>query len=237
MDLEKDLSGPITERTGRHPLPDFETWVKTAKRLGLLGNKLVVVYDHGPGVFAARLWWMLAWMGQDNVALLDGGFSEWSKQNLEVESGDAGSSEFSDTAAAEGWKEVSKLRSDAEEILQSLGTDARLVLDAREPQRFNGETEPLDKKAGHIPGAMNRHFALNLQDGCFRPAAELRREFMQLLGDRDPGQVIHSCGSGVTACHNLFAMELAGISGSRLYPGSWSEWIADPARPIETSID
>ena len=234
VDLEQELSGPITSSSGRHPLPDFSAWVKTAARLGLLGDKLVVAYDHGPGVFAARLWWMLAWAGQDHVALLDGGFSEWRKQNLPLQSGDDSPPLVPTKNSAEDREELSTLKSDAGEILRSLGQQSLLVIDAREPQRFSGETEPLDKKAGHIPGSVNRYFALNLQDGRFRDRADIRREFEALLKGRDPLQVIHSCGSGVTACHNLFAMEFAGISGSRLYPGSWSEWIADPARPIET---
>ena len=232
VDLEKDLSGSIAPDTGRHPLPDFAVWREKLLSLGIDGDSTVALYDGGPGVFAARFWWMLGWAGIANVMLLDGGFEEWRRQGLSLETvehsvgkGLASSDTVSQTESA-GYV-------NANYLMTRLSAPDPLVIDAREPERFSGQKEPLDKKAGCIPGAVNRHFALNLSKGRFKTPESLREEFMSLLNDRSPETVIHSCGSGVTACHNLFAMELAGLSGSRLYPGSWSEWITNPSRPIE----
>ena len=232
VDLEKDLSGPITPETGRHPLPDFPAWRKKLLRLGIDSDSTVVLYDGGPGVFAARFWWMLGWGGIPNVMLLDGGFAEWRRQELPLETEEHAAAMITPStdrvSDTEGAGHV-----DADFLMAGLGAPDPLVLDAREPERFSGLKEPLDKKAGCIPGAVNRHFALNLSEGRFKTPGSLREEFASLLKKRSPETVVHSCGSGVTACHNLFAMELAGLSGSRLYPGSWSEWITDPDRPIE----
>ena len=235
VDLERDLSGQITSSTGRHPLPDVDEWINRAAVLGLTGGQKIVAYDHGPGVFAARLWWMLGWIGVDDVWLLDGGFANWSKSGKSTISGEATAELPSSNLTS--LKEVNALKADADEILNSLNGEVVSVVDAREPPRFSGEVEPLDAKAGHIPGAINYHFALSLEDGQFRSRAELKEIFDQVTAGRNPQNIIHSCGSGVTACHNLFAMEYSGIKGSRLYPGSWSEWIADPSRPIETSFE
>ncbi|MEK9627270.1 MAG: sulfurtransferase [Gammaproteobacteria bacterium] len=236
VDLEADMSGPITPETGRHPLPDVSTWIDTVQRLGLAGSRHIVAYDHGPGVFAARLWWMLGWVGVNHVSILDGGFAGWEKLGLSVSAGEHMTrSEISDITDLSDLKEVVGLRVSANDLERALGTEQYMILDAREPKRFSGQEEPLDKKAGHIPGATNRFLGLNLSDGCFKSKDLLRAEFDSLLHERNVSDVVHSCGSGVTACHNLFAMEYAGLSGSRLYPGSWSEWIADPSRPIETS--
>jgi len=236
VDLEADMSGPITPETGRHPLPDVSIWIETIQKLGLNDGRHIVAYDHGPGVFAARLWWMLGWIGVHNVSILDGGFTRWEKLGLSVSAGEhVTRSETKDVSDRFELKEVVGLRVSAYDLERALGTEQYMILDAREPKRFSGQEEPLDKKAGHIPGATNRFLGLNLADGCFKSKDLLRAEFDSLLHERNVSDVVHSCGSGVTACHNLFAMEYAGLSGSRLYPGSWSEWIADPARPIETS--
>ena len=232
VDLEKDLSGPITPETGRHPLPDFPAWRKKLLRLGIDSDSTVVLYDGGPGVFAARFWWMLGWGGIPNVMLLDGGFAEWRRQELPLETEEHAAAMITPSADRVSDTE-SAGHVDADFLMAGLGAPDPLVLDAREPERFSGLKEPLDKKAGCIPGAVNRHFALNLSEGRFKTPGSLREEFASLLKKRSPETVVHSCGSGVTACHNLFAMELAGLSGSRLYPGSWSEWITDPDRPIE----
>lgn len=235
VDLERDLSGQITSSTGRHPLPAVDDWIDRAALLGLTGGQKIVVYDHGPGVFAARLWWMLGWIGISDVWLLDGGFATWSKSGKSTISGEEPVELPSSNLTS--LKEVNDLKADADEILKSLGGGVLSIVDAREPPRFSGEVEPLDAKAGHIPGAINYHFALSLEDGQFRSRAELKEIFDQVTAGRNPQNIIHSCGSGVTACHNLFAMEYSGIKGSRLYPGSWSEWIADPSRPTETSFE
>ncbi|MDC1072551.1 sulfurtransferase [Gammaproteobacteria bacterium] len=235
VDLERDLSGQITSSTGRHPLPAVDDWIDRAAGLGLTGGQKIVVYDHGPGVFAARLWWMLGWIGISDVWLLDGGFATWSKSGKSTISGEEPVELPSSNLTS--LKEVNDLKADADEILKSLGGGVLSIVDAREPPRFSGEVEPLDAKAGHIPGAINYHFALNLEDGKFRSHAKLKEAFEQVTAGRNPQNIIHSCGSGVTACHNLFAMEYSGIKGSRLYPGSWSEWIADPSRPTETSFE
>ena len=232
VDLEKDLSGLITPETGRHPLPEFPAWRKMLLRLGIDSDSAVVLYDGGPGVFAARFWWMLGWAGIPNVMLLDGGFAEWCRQELPLETEEHAAAMITPSADRVSDTE-SAGHVDADFLMAGLGAPDPLVLDAREPERFSGLKEPLDKKAGCIPGAVNRHFALNLSEGRFKTPESLREEFASLLKKRSPETVIHSCGSGVTACHNLFAMELAGLSGSRLYPGSWSEWITDPDRPIE----
>ena len=235
VDLERDLSGQITSSTGRHPLPAVDDWIDRAALLGLTGGQKIVVYDHGPGVFAARLWWMLGWIGISDVWLLDGGFATWSKSDKSTISGEEPVELPSSNLTS--LKEVNDLKADADEILKSLGGGVLSIVDAREPPRFSGEVEPLDAKAGHIPGAINYHFALNLEDGKFRSRGKLKEAFEQVTAGRNPQNIIHSCGSGVTACHNLFAMEYSGIKGSRLYPGSWSEWIADPSRPTETSFE
>ena len=232
VDLEKDLSGPITPETGRHPLPDFPAWRNKLLRLGIDSDSTVVLYDGGPGVFAARFWWMLGWAGIPNVMLLDGGFAEWCRQEFPLETEEHAAAMITPSADRVSDTE-SAGQVDADFLMAGLGAPDPLVLDAREPERFSGLKEPLDKKAGCIPGAVNRHFALNLSEGRFKTPESLREEFASLLKKRSPETVVHSCGSGVTACHNLFAMELAGLSGSRLYPGSWSEWITDPDRPIE----
>lgn len=226
--LDRDLSGAKTGRNGRHPLPTREAFAATAAGLGLRPGTQVVAYDGQGGMYAARLWWMLRWIGHGAAAVLDGGTAAWTAaggaltQALPATPGAAGAYPLGDSLAPS---------LDGDALLARLGR-VRLI-DARAGERFRGEVEPLDRLAGHIPGASNRFFKDNLQaDGRFKPAAELREAFAVLLGARAPAEVVHQCGSGVTACHNLLAMEAAGLSGSVLYPGSWSEWSSDPSRPV-----
>ena len=197
VDLEKDLSDPVSPDTGRHPLPDFSDWRERLLTLGVDRDSAVVLYDAGPGVFAARFWWMLGWAGIPNVMLLDGGFAEWRRQGLALETEEDA---HGSTAVAESDLSDSEhaLYVDAEFLMANLGASDFLVLDAREAERFSGLKEPLDKKAGCIPGSLNRHFALNLSEGRFKAPELLRKEFGEILQGRAPETVVHSCGSGVT---------------------------------------
>ena len=225
--LDADLSGPKTGRNGRHPLPSRADFARTMGRAGITPASLVVTLDAQGGVYAARVWWMLRWMGHDAVAVLDGGTAAWRA------AGGGLSTQPTTPDSAPPYPERAPLvgTQDAAGLAATLGR-VRLV-DARAPERFRGEVEPLDAQAGHIPGALNRFFKNNLgSDGRFKPPEQLRIDFAALLGGQGAEQIVHSCGSGVTACHNLLAMEHAGLSGSKLYPGSWSEWASDPARPI-----
>ena len=229
--LDEDLSSPITEQSGRHPLPESSRFAAYLASIGWSPAKLLVAYDEGSNAVASRLWWLMRYFGQPS-ALLDGGLAAWVASGRPLEQGDTARPA---TAVVELQPNES-IKIETGTILKKLGTGESLVLDARASQRFRGEVEPLDTRAGHIPGSINRPFGSNLEmSGRFKSREALREEFIELLAGRDPRTLAHSCGSGVTACHNLFAMELAGLEGSRLYPGSWSEWIRDPARPIETS--
>lgn len=222
LHLDRDLCGPKTGPDGafrgRHPLPERDAFAALLRRLGLRAGRQVVAYDRQGGMYAARLWWMLRWMGHAEVAVLDGAWDgEWTTAPA--------------AATPSDWQAGEPLAGqiDAAGLLQQLGR-VRLI-DARAPERFRGEVEPLDKAAGHIPGASNRFFKGNLDaDGRFKPVAQLRAELLPLA----TGTVVHQCGSGVTACHNLLAMAHAGLDAGLLYVGSWSEWSADPARPIAT---
>ncbi len=225
--LEQDLSGTSNGRNGRHPLPGRQAFARTAGAFGITPQTQVVVYDRQGATYAARAWWLLRWIGHGPVAVLDGGFDAWLAAGGESESGAQARSPLADYPL----QPVAMPTVDVDELERSLAT-VRLV-DARAPERFRGEVEPLDARAGHIPGALNRFFRDNLAaDGRFKPAETLRDEFTALLGEGGAAPVVHQCGSGVTACHNLLAMEVAGLAGSVLYPGSWSEWSADPSRPI-----
>lgn len=227
--LDDDLSAARTGRNGRHPLPDADRFAQRLGELGVANDTQVVAYDASGGYYAARLWWMLRWLGHESVAVLDGGWEAWVKGGNPV------------TAQPPAIKPVrfvarrnNGLALDANAVAAALGKPRPLLLDARAPNRYRGENETLDPVAGHIPGAANRFFQLNLgADGKFKPAAALKAEFTALLGNAAPAEVVHYCGSGVTACHNLLAMEIAGLAGSRLYPGSWSEWCSDRSKPIE----
>jgi thiosulfate/3-mercaptopyruvate sulfurtransferase len=228
LHLDEDLSGAKSGKNGRHPLPAISALAQKMSSIGIDSGKQVVAYDDSGGPYASRLWWLLRWLGHDNVSILDGGINKWLAENRAT-----------DRAVPVGKpgtfvaNQKSGMSVDADFILANISRGESIVVDARAPERYRGETEPIDPVAGHIPGALNRVFKNNLNaDGTFKSAANLKQEFESLLGTRSPGQVINQCGSGVTACHNLFAMEIAGLSGSKLYPGSWSEWCADPARPV-----
>jgi thiosulfate/3-mercaptopyruvate sulfurtransferase len=227
--LDEDLSGPKTGRNGRHPLPTREAWSATLGRLGIGPATPVVVYDGQGGMYAARAWWMLRWVGHQAVSVLDGGLAAWRESGGAIEAGEPPAPY---PRIVPYPVDASLVRSiDADALLRSLGNVT--LLDARAGDRFRGEVEPLDARAGHIPGARSRFFRDNLEpDGRFRSPQALRAAF-EAFG-ASPERVVHQCGSGVTACHNLLAMEVAGLSGSALYPGSWSEWSADPARPVAT---
>lgn len=225
--LDRDLSGPKNGGNGRHPLPDRETMAARFAAAGISRDSQVVAYDQDSGAMAARAWWLLRWLGHRRVAVLDGGMSEWVEAELPL-TPIVPEDRPGNLRAQPGEASV-----DAAYVLAHLDDRQCCHIDARAADRFRGENETLDPVAGHIPGAINRHFMLNLgEDGRFKPAAVLRAEFTHLLAGRSPERVVHSCGSGVTACHNLLAMEVAGLTGARLYPGSWSEWITDPSRPI-----
>jgi len=230
--LDRDLSGPVTPQSGRHPLPAVATLAASLGRFGIDRTVQVVAYDQGSGAFAARLWWLLRWLGHTSVAVLDGGFAAWERAGLPV-SNEA----FTPTARRFEAHANGALSSSAEVAAAlasgALARGAPLLVDARSADRFAGENETIDAVAGHIPGARNHPFATN-QDaqGRWLPAAQLRAAWQATLAGRSPQQLIAMCGSGVTACHNLLALEVAGLSGARLYAGSWSEWIRDPAHAI-----
>jgi thiosulfate/3-mercaptopyruvate sulfurtransferase len=226
--LDADLSAAKTGTNGRHPLPTPEQAAATFGRLGIAQGKQVVAYDQGGGAYAARLWWMLRWLGHESAAVLDGGYAKWSAEGRVVSTEPA-----EPTPATFRISRVTPTVN-ATGVMASIPRQGLLILDARAPERFRGETEPFDPVAGHIPGARNRPHTHNLNaDGTFKHPAFLRAEFGAILDGVPHDQVVHQCGSGVTACHNLLAMEIAGLEGTRLYPGSWSEWCADPARPVE----
>ena len=228
LHLDDDLSGVKNGRNGRHPLPDVAAFARRMSECGVDATTQVVAYDNEGGIFASRLWWMLRWLGHDRVAVLDGGLAGWKRSKRElVDSVPAVEPRVFTPQPRDMTVEVGQLMADLE-------SRRLLILDARNEERFRGEKETLDPVGGHIPGAVNRFYFDNLDDdGCFfKPAEELRAEYSALLAGRPAAHVVQQCGSGVTACHNLLAMELAGLSGSKLYPGSWSEWCADPSRPV-----
>ena len=227
--MDRDLSGPTTGRNGRHPLPEARSFIAWLGRQGVAPDTQVVCYDAGPGASASRLWWMLRWIGHENVAVLDGGLAKWQREGRPV------TAELPQVQAVvyPGKAKASMLASLA---LVEKKLKRAAFLDARTPVRWRGEQEPIDPVAGRIPGAKNRFINENLQaDGTFKPADLLKQEFLAVLGERSPAEVINYCGSGVAACHNALAMEIAGFTGSRVYIGSWSEWCADPMRPIARS--
>ena len=225
--LDRDLSAPKTGTNGRHPLPDPGAFIAWLGQQGLTPGDQVVSYDGASGAMAARLWWMLRWVGHEAVAVLDGGLAKWLQEGRPTtrEVPRFAHTSYPVRPPAARAVDVNALESRTEELL---------LLDARAPARFRGEQEPIDPIAGRIPGAKNRFSNDNLgTQGIFKKPQLLRDEFRAVLGDRAPEEVVSYCGSGVAACHNLLAMELAGLRGGKLYAGSWSEWIADPARPRE----
>lgn len=229
--VDEDLSGEKNGRNGRHPLPQPEAFAAFLAEHGVTEDSHVVAYDDVGGQYAARLWWVARWIGFDRVALLDGGWGKWNAEGRAVDQ---------NLPEAKVGAVIAKtndgLLVKVDEVEANLESAARVVIDARAPERYRGEVEPLDRVAGHIPGALNHVFKQSLnEDLTMRSPDELRAAFDALLGDRPPAEVIHQCGSGITACVNLFAMEWAGLSGSKLYAGSWSEWSSDPARPLATN--
>lgn len=229
-DLNEDLSSPVTPQSGRHPLPDPQVLCAKLGAWGVGRQTQVVVYDDSYGSMAVRLWWLLRWLGHENVALLDGGLPKWMREKGAMSADLPHPTSQSFPCTINSGMSVDAVAVDH----YRLSAEHRLI-DARPEQRFSGEREPLDTVAGHIPGAVNWVFEENLDmDGTFLPAEELRENYLRLMEGVAPHNVIHTCGSGVTASHNLLAMEVAGLTGSRLYPGSWSEWITDPSRPVAT---
>ena len=229
LHLDRDLSSPMTGHNGRHPWPDAQRLAELLGAAGVSPKTQVVVYDDAGGMVAARLWYLLRWLGHERVALLDGGFGQWVKQGrpLSTELPTSAPGVFSESIAPRD----TLLGADA--VLAKIERGELLLVDARAPDRFRGENETIDPVGGHIPGARNRFFRDNLDaDGLFRPAAELRSEFAELLAGFTPRQTVMYCGSGASACVNLLAMEVAGLPGARLYAGSWSEWCSDPVRPV-----
>jgi len=231
-DLDHDLSAhgaADAASGGRHPLPRREVFAQWLRQIGLLTDTQVVVYDRNGLNFCGRLWWMLKWAGHEAVAVLDGGLAAWMASGGAVENGPATPRAPSDWTLQPPLRELVT----AADVLAHLDQPDQTLIDARAAPRYRGEVEPLDPVAGHIPGALNRPFGLNLDEqGRFKPADTLRAEFEALLAGRDTGSVVHQCGSGVSAVPNLLAMEVAGYAPTRLFAGSWSEWCRDPSRPV-----
>ena len=229
--LDHDLSSPVTANSGRHPLPDVNQFKEKLGNWGITKDTQVIVYDDAAGSYAARLWWMLRWLGHDSVAVLDGGFSSWKQQGLPVTSDIP---QFSRTTYI-GEPNLEMLI-DSDDLQEKLAQSQSLLIDVRDPVRYQGIEEPIDKVAGHIPGSINIPWKNNIaENGLYLPKAQLHDEYMKVLHDTPIDNTVFMCGSGVTACHSLLALEHIGISGIKLYPGSWSAWITDPARPVETS--
>jgi thiosulfate/3-mercaptopyruvate sulfurtransferase len=226
VDLDNDLSGSKTGTNGRHPLPSPDEWATTRQRLGIASDTHVIAYDSQGTAFASRLWWMLRAIGHDKVQVLDGGLESWKGELDTAIVAPTPLEKKPKPVAYQGLVLV-------DEIVDNLASQRKTVIDARSSDRFHGQNETLDPVAGHIPGSLNRFFKNNLQGSEFKPPEILRKEYSDLLGNIRSSDVIHSCGSGVTACVNLLAMEQAGLVGSLLYAGSWSEWCADPKRPVE----
>lgn len=234
VSLDDTMSSAKSGLNGRHPLPTREAFASAMAALGAHDHMPIVVYDNAGGMYAARLWWMLRWAGHAQVSVLDGGYAAWLASGAAVAS----------TPTAPRATGAFTLRPalvqavSYADVLANTQTRERLVVDARAADRFRGENETLDPVGGRIPGAVNRLFRHNLAaDGRFKPAADLRAEWLALLGETPVSRVINQCGSGVTACHNLLALESAGLTGAALYPGSWSEWCAQPGAPIATGAD
>jgi thiosulfate/3-mercaptopyruvate sulfurtransferase len=229
VNVDRDLAGKKNGKNGRHPLPSIEQWQKTYAELGIAPNKKIVIYDNQGSIYAARLWWMLHSVGHSDLFLLNGGYQAWVRANYESEI-----REHLRVAAPE-----TKLQNYQNVVLVdavegNIKTSKFTILDARANDRFQGKNETLDPVGGHIPGAINRCFKDNLEaNGEFKNINALKQEYAALLNETPSEKIIHQCGSGITACHNLFAMELVGLKGSSIYVGSWSEWCSDPSRPIE----
>jgi thiosulfate/3-mercaptopyruvate sulfurtransferase len=227
--LDRDLSAPLTGRNGRHPLRDPTMFAEWLGRMGVSNDKQVVGYDNAGGVYASRLWWMLRWMGHASVAVLDGGWQAW------LAAGQPVTTEVPIPKATQFAGKPGQSPVDAKYVLDHLQSPDMVLIDARANDRYHGRNETIDPVGGHIPGALNRFFKDNLtSQGFFKSPEQLRADFKPFVGNGSPEKIVSQCGSGVTACHNLLAMEIAGLKGGRLYPGSWSEWIADSSRPRAT---
>jgi thiosulfate/3-mercaptopyruvate sulfurtransferase len=247
VDLNENLAAPTTAQSGRHPLPAAGPLLAFFTSLGVVAASQVVAYDDANGAFAARTWWLLRWSGHSKVAVLDGGYRAWITAGGQIEAGDdtpsgpaiptgarTGDLSSLSTANPEPSEASPKAQAvTAADVVVALKDPRRVLVDARAPERFAGDVEPIDPVAGHIPGAVNHPFSRNLDaENRFLPPDELRRRWLESLHGRNPHDAILMCGSGVTACHNALAMEIAGLSGAKLYAGSWSEWIRDPERPV-----
>ncbi len=232
LNMETDAAGVHTGANGRHPLPERAQFCEQLAHRGLNRDQTLVVYDSMGGQFAVRVWWMARWIGHANVYLLDGGLPAWTHAGHALQT-----HANQTTATKRGTLELAPSLVgwiNAEQVEKTTRSKTGLLIDARAAARYRGETEPIDPVAGHIPGALNRFYQNNLgADGLFKPAVQLHQEFKALIGNQLPSSVTHQCGSGVTACHNILSMEIAGLSGSNLYPGSWSEWCSDPKRAVE----
>ena len=243
--LHDALSGPKRPGSGRHPLPDQESLVQRMRQLGTNNESLIIVYDAGASVYAARLWWLLRWCGHDEVKVLDGGYAAWVKAGYPSSTSQARTAGVQQSQGSFSCRPSLETIIESDALLLSLESGRYCIVDARAAERWRGDVEPLDPVAGHIPGALNRPNTQNLRpDGRFKPAEVLRDEWLSLMttqaqhkpaaaGASGGAALVHSCGSGVSACHNLLAMRLAGLDRDLvLHPGSWSEWCADPKRPV-----
>lgn len=228
--LDRDLSAAPTGVNGRHPLPDADAFSLWLGMQGIRCEDQIVAYDDSGGIYAARLWWMMRWVGHQSISVLDGGYTKWLAEGRPT----TDRRPMFQATLYQG-KADDSMRVDLAAVEANIATSRFQLLDARGANRYAGQDETMDPVAGHIPGALNRPYTLNLNvDGCFKPPEVLRAEFIDLLGGLSVEQMVSQCGSGVTACHNLLAMEVAGLSGARLYPGSWSEWCSDSKRPVVT---
>jgi thiosulfate/3-mercaptopyruvate sulfurtransferase len=231
VDVAHDLAGRRSGTNGRHPLPPIEDMAATFGRLGIADDIQVIAYDQEAGAFASRLWWMLRYLGHDAVAVLDGGFAKWMREAQSVRGGVE-----TRRRAAFTPRLRKEMRVTVDETMAHLGDPAVLLIDARSPDRYAGKPDPLDTVYGHVPGARNRYYRDNVTEaGTMRSSRELRADFENVLAGSPAAQTVMYCGSGITACHNLLAMEHAGLPGARLFAGSWSEWESDPNRPVEKS--
>lgn len=229
--LDRDLSGEMTGSNGRHPLPRVSAAARTFGRFGIDATAQVVAYDRDSGGFASRLWWMLRWLGHDRAAVLNGGIAKWIAEGRPTLTG-------GETRAPRLF--VPHVRPElvvtAVDVIAHMDAGDWRLVDARAPERFRGEVEPIDRAAGHIPGAANLPFVENLKQGVFRSSADLAARFRDAVGPVTPDHIVCYCGSGVTACQNVLALEHAGLHGAKLYAGSWSEWSSDPSRPVARGL-
>lgn len=229
-DLDLDLSSTITSNSGRHPLPEPAHILQKFGKWGIQPTTQVVVYDNAFGSFAARLWWLLKWMGHESVAVLNGGLHYWKQQQYPLTQ-----DIFTPPVIDFSGNPNTQMAVDTKNLLATLQQSNLTLIDVRDPERFNGTYEPIDKVAGHIPGAINIPWKTNLdQQGLYLSNDQLLLHYKEILQNQDSKNIVFMCGSGVTACHSLVAMHSIGITDAKLYPGSWSEWIQDPSRPVKS---